>query len=415
MNIRETFLKLTQYTVPHGKEDTLREYLPKGVIRDQFGNYHISIGKSETLFTCHLDTVSREVEKVNHIIEGDIVKTDGTTILGGDNKTGVVILLNMIEHNIPGEYWFFAGEEPTAKDGGLYGSKNALKANPEYFKKFKRAVCFDRKHEGSIVTRQMARYTCSNEFVNALMNEFSNQGLEFKPDETGWYTDTAVFINVISEVTNLSSGTYKEHSVNEYVDLAYLEKVANAALQINWEELPSVRIPKKESSRQEQQSSNIHKYNQFRNIFRNLKSDRKMWLRVDRYMDMFGFLCLNEDEFDPGEQMIYSKWHQEVRILIKVLDGVIYMNNKRIGDLREFEKHTGIKFQHKVDIEEFLNLLDTQVDIDENDVISAPKFMKILTELGSDIEEFTEYYYSKDCEIKDQIKFDYKTKKVRVL
>lgn len=411
MNIRETFLKLTQYTVPHGKEDTLREYLPDGVERDQFGNYHMSVGQSETLFTCHLDTVSREVEKVNHVIKGDIVKTDGTTILGGDNKTGVVILMNMIEHNVPGDYWFFAGEEPTAKDGGLYGSKNALKANPEYFKRFKRAVCFDRKHEGSIVIRQMARYTCSNEFVDALMKEFSNQGLEYRPDETGYYTDTAVFINVIPEVTNLSSGTYKEHSVNEYVDLAYLERVANAAIQINWEELPSVRVPKKETSRQEQPASNVHKFNKFKN----LKSDRKIWFRVDRYMDMFGFLCLNDDEFEPGQQMIYSRWHKEVRLLVKVLDGIIYINDEAIGNLREFERHTGVKFQHKVDLEAFMDMIDTQVDIDETEVISAPKLMKILTELGSDIDEFTEYYNSKDCEIRDQIKFDSKTKKLTVL
>lgn len=410
MNIRETFLKLTQYTIPHGKEDTLRDYLPRGVERDSFGNYHISIGESETLFTCHLDTVCTRMKKVNHIIEGDIVKTDGTTILGGDNKTGAVILLNMIEHNIPGDYWFFAGEEPTAKDGGLYGSKNALKANPKYFKKFKRAVCFDRKQEGSIIIRQMARFTCSDNFVNALMDEFASQGLEFKPDQTGWYTDTAVFINVIPEITNLSSGTYKEHTVNEYVDLAYLEKVANAALNIKWEELPTVRIPKKETSRQEQ-TPNVRKYN----LFRILKSDRKIWLSIDRYMDKFGFLCLNEDEFEPGQQMIYSKWHEEVRLLIKVLDGIIYINNQKIGGLRDFEKHTKIKFQHKVDIEKFLDMIEAQVDIDETEVISAAKFLKILTILGSNLEEFVEYYNSEDCEIKDIIKFDSKTGKIKVL
>jgi len=410
MNIRETFLNLTQYTIPHGEEDTLRKYLPDEVVRDKFGNYHMSIGESETLFTCHLDTVSKHREKVKHVIQGDIVKTDGSTILGGDNKTGVVILLNMIEHNIPGEYWFFAGEEPTAREGGLYGSKHALAENPEYFKKFKRAVCFDRKHEGSIVVRQMARITCSNEFVESLIVEFANQGLEYKPDHTGWYTDTAVFLNVISEVTNLSSGTYKEHTVEEYVDLAYLEKVANAAVRIKWESLPAVRVAKKESSKQDG-TTNIRKYNQFRN----LKSDRKIWIQVNKYMDMFNFLCLNDDEFEPGTQMIYSRWHEEVRVLIKVLDGIIYLNNNRIGNLKDFENHVGIKFQHKVDIEEFLDVLDAQVDIDDTDVISAAKFQRILTDFNVSLEEFVEYYNSENCPIRDNVEFDNRTKRLTVI
>jgi len=407
MNIRETFLNLIKYTVPHGKEDTLRKYLPEAVVRDQFGNYHMSVGKSETLFTCHLDTVSEDVEEVCHVIEGDIIKTDGTTILGGDNKTGVCILLNMIEHNIPGDYWFFAGEEPTAKEGGLYGSKHALASNPNYFKKFKRAVCFDRKHMGSIVIRQMARFTCSEEFVNSLIKEFKNQGLEFGPDQTGWYTDTAVFIDVIPEVTNLSSGTYNEHSTEEYVDMSYLEKVAQVALKINWEALPSVRIPKKETSKQD---ITIHKFQKYKN----LKSDKKIWYKIDNYMGRFNFLCLNEDEFESGLPMIYSNWHKEVRIFIKILNGIIYMNDEKIGSVRDFERCMGIKFQHKVDIEYFLDLIDAQVDIDETDVISASKFSKILTELNVTLEEFIEYYNSEDCEIKDSIKYNPVTRGITV-
>jgi hypothetical protein len=332
MNIREMFLKLTKFTVPHGHEDSLVEYMPKGSKKDEFGNYSITIGNSSTLFTSHLDTFSTKVEQIKHVIKGDIVSSDGNTILGGDNKTGVVILLNMIEHNIPGTYYFFVGEEPTAKDGGLYGSKNALRANPEFFKKFKRAVCFDRKHEGSIVIRQMARFTCSKEFVESLMDQFEKQGLSFKPDQTGWYTDTAVFIDVIPEVTNLSSGTYKEHTENEYVDLAYLEKVANAALHIDWENLPTIRVPKKETSKTE---ISVHTFKKFKN----LKSEQEIFHTLNNYMNYFGFKCLNDDEFEPGLNMIFAKWHEEIRINIKVEDGIIFLNDERIGTLKKFEKN----------------------------------------------------------------------------
>ena len=400
MNIKETFLNLTQYTVPHGKEDTLRKYLPNGVQRDEFGNYSITIGNSSTLFTSHLDTVSTKVEKVNHIIKDNIISTDGTTILGGDNKTGVCILMNMIEHNIPGCYYFFVGEEPTAKEGGLYGSKHALAANPNFFKKFKRAVCFDRKYEGSIVIRQMARYTCSNEFVNALIEELASQGLPYKPDETGWYTDTAVFIDVIPEVTNLSSGTYHEHSAEEYVDMDYLQKVADAALRIDWENLPTIRVPKKESSKIDK---SVHSFNKFKNV----KNDRKIFNTIDGYLSNYNFLCLNDDEFEPGLNMIFSQWHKEQRVLIKVEDSIIWLNNKRVGDLKAFEEKLGIGFAQKVDLQEFFNLIRNGAKSD--------KLNKILLQFGSSMEEFIEYWNSEDNELKNLIYFNPKTMNIKSL
>lgn len=408
MNIKEMFLNLTQYTIPHGKEDILRKYLPEGVKRDSFGNYSITIGKSDTLFTSHLDTYCVEMEKVTHVIKDNIIATDGSTVLGGDNKTGVCILLNMIENNIPGTYYFFTGEEPTAKDGGLYGSKNALAANPEFFKRFKRAVCFDRKKEGSIITRQMARFTCSDDFVLELMDQFSNLGLEFQPDQTGWYTDVAVFINVIPEITNLSSGTYNEHTDREYVDINYLQKVANAALRIDWESLPTVRVPKKETSRQE---TTVHTYGKFKN----LKSDKKIFDVVNGHMSMFGFLCLNDDEFEPGMNMIYSKWHEEVRLHIKVENEIIYLNNKRIGSLRDFEKYVGIGFAQKVDMEEFTDFIDSVVDRIDSDEINYNRFKKILDFFKVSIEEFEEYYNSDKCELKDYLEYYPKEKKIVVL
>jgi hypothetical protein len=408
MNIKQMFLNLTQYTVPHGYEDSLRKYLPKGVKRDDFGNYFITIGNNNTLFTCHLDTVSRKVEKVNHVIEGNIIRTDGTTILGGDNKAGVCVLLNMIEHNIPGTYYFFAGEEPTSKNGGLYGSKMALAANPEYFKKFKRAVCFDRKYEGSIVVRQMARFTCSDEFVTALQEQFLEHGLEFKPDETGWYTDTAVFINVIPEVTNLSIGVYKEHSVEEYVDMDYIERISEAALHINWENLPTVRIPKKESTKEE--GVKVQKFK----LFKSSESDKKIFDIIDGYLSNANFLCLNDDEFEPGANMIFSQWHKEVRILIKIEDGIIWMNNKRVGNLEEFEKFAGIGFEQKMDMDKFVDLID---HISEN----SPNGIKIknlelfFKKYRTSIEEFEEYYNAPDCELKAFLKYNPKTQKITIV
>ena len=51
MNIKNTFLKLTEYTTPWGSEDDLVSILPNGVQRDRWGNYHLNIGNSKTIFT----------------------------------------------------------------------------------------------------------------------------------------------------------------------------------------------------------------------------------------------------------------------------------------------------------------------------------------------------------------------------
>ncbi|WP_210487308.1 hypothetical protein [Rufibacter aurantiacus] len=237
-NFKSTFLNLTQYTVPYGEEHTIKQYLPEGIEEDLNGNFFISIGESTTLFTSHLDTCSYYREKVNHVINGDIIATDGTTILGGDNKAGVTILLYLISQRVPGTYFFFVGEER-----GTIGSRAALRGNELFFSKFQRAVAFDRKKEGSIITHQRGERCCSDQFAKTLSNQFGLQGVEYTADPTGIYTDTAVFTDIIPECTNLSAGVWNEHSTQEYVNIRVVEQIARAAAQVQWEVLPSVRVP----------------------------------------------------------------------------------------------------------------------------------------------------------------------------
>ena len=115
MDIREKFLELTQKTYPLGTEKAVYNFLSEDFIKDKYDNLYTIIGRSDTLFCAHLDTVDDGSPGKNlditHVFEGDIVKTDGKTILGGDDKAGVVIMLHMIEKGIPGFYLFTVGEE----------------------------------------------------------------------------------------------------------------------------------------------------------------------------------------------------------------------------------------------------------------------------------------------------------------
>ena len=236
-DIKEKFLALTSHTYPYGHEDKLKHFLPQNVSKDKHGNYYYKIGSSKTIFACHLDTVSKEFRPVKHVIENNIIKTDGTSILGADDKAGVTVLLYLISQRIPGTYYFFIGEEV-----GCIGSKAA--SGNDNFSDYERIVSFDRRDICSIITFQAGQRCCSEDFANALTEKYTELGLKLKPDNTGVYTDSAEFTGIIPECTNISVGYYSEHTHSERQDIEFLDKLCKASALINWESLPSVRNPK---------------------------------------------------------------------------------------------------------------------------------------------------------------------------
>ncbi len=241
--IKSTFLKLTSKTYPYGYEDDFVKemqdinVLPKNLEKDTQGNYLLKIGDSRTIFASHFDTACKSQTPVKHVIDGNIIKTDNTSILGADDKAGVTIMLWMIKNNVPGTYYFFIGEEV-----GCIGSGLAAK-----FLEFKgiydRIISFDRRGTTSIITHQSGTRTCSDEFGKELARQLNNHkiGLEYKIDSTGVYTDSAEFTSVIPECTNVSVGYYQEHTTTEHQDIKHLEKLANACLFVDWENLPTKR------------------------------------------------------------------------------------------------------------------------------------------------------------------------------
>ena len=237
MNIRETFLKLTEWTYPYGSEYLLKPFLPEGILQDEFGNYFIKIGQSDTMFTCHLDTCSSEYKKVKHDIGSQFIGTDGKTILGADDKAGMTILLYMIEKKVPGLYYFFIGEEV-----GCVGSSQASSLN---FSKYNKCISFDRRGYNSVITEQWFGQCCSDEFAEALADQLNKKNLTFNfaPDPTGVVTDSASFMNDIPECTNISVGYFSEHRVNETQDIKFLNNLCEAVVKVDWESLPIVRDP----------------------------------------------------------------------------------------------------------------------------------------------------------------------------
>lgn len=246
MSIKETFLRLTSKTYPHGSESELYDLLIEGLEFDEFGNRYIQVGESTCMFTSHLDTATSAKTDVNHVFEGNIIKTDGASILGADDKAGVTIMFYMIKNKVPGLYYFFLGEEV-----GCVGSKKLstkLNTTKEYpFDKINKVISFDRRGYDSVITYQASSRCCSDEFAQALADDLNKCGVAFnyKPDPTGIYTDSAQFTRIYPECTNISVGYRSEHTFSESQDIDHLEELGKACLNVEWEKLPVTRDPSK--------------------------------------------------------------------------------------------------------------------------------------------------------------------------
>jgi len=317
--LKSLFLDLTETTVPFGYESTLEPILPSGFKKDLVGNYYYEVGQSETLFTTHLDTYSKDFEPITRYQDAEdeyVIFTDGKTILGGDNKLGCCILIGMIQSRVPGTYYFFLGEEPIVS-GGLWGSSRALKSNPEFFRKFKRCVAFDRRGYGSVVIRQMARMSASREFVDTIAAELGRLGkIEFDDKSSfGYYTDTATFMDVIPECTNISAGGFNEHHTNEWVDLNYTHRVLQTALQVDWESLP-VRREIEERFRKGTSRTGISGF---------------LGSQIIDMMSEIEELHLSRDYFDGNtRRLTFSTWLRDLDIDVWISkSGSVYMDRDR--------------------------------------------------------------------------------------
>lgn len=237
-DVRATFLSLVTETYPYGTEEEVMKYMPQDLTRDEFGNYYKIIGDSDTMFTSHLDTASRTKDRVGLVSytkgKDEFICTDGTSILGADDKAGVAVMLYMMAHEVPGVYFFFYGEER----GGIGSGKVAVNHEKyPFLKKMKKCVSFDRRNYYSVITAQMSVECCSDEFATSLCKELNKSGLKLNLDPTGVFTDSANFTDIIGECTNVSVGYFNEHTHDEVQNITYLEKLAVACVEADWSAL----------------------------------------------------------------------------------------------------------------------------------------------------------------------------------
>ena len=215
-----------------------------GMQQDSYGNRYVVIGNTvpRTMFACHTDTVHR-VEGKQELMDDYgwrhlFPDSKQSNCLGADDGAGIEVLLSMIDAEVPGLYVFHRDEE-----SGGRGADAFLAAVLPVFPTIRYCISFDRKGTKDVITHQAGGRCCSDAFAEALakgLNEHAAE-MEFAPNCGGIFTDSAVYTDDIEECTNISVGYYNEHTKDEYLDYGFLELLIDAAVGLDWDNLPVIR------------------------------------------------------------------------------------------------------------------------------------------------------------------------------
>lgn len=235
---------------PHGGIDEARfvTWMSKryaATLIDGAGNLHFDMRtgpQHRTLFTSHTDTVHHKGGVNNVRVDGKFWRADGD-VLGADDGAGVALIAHLMFNMVPGYYILFRGEEC----GGV-GSSWLADNMPSLLMEFDRAVAFDRAGYYDVITHQGGKRCCSATFAGALSEALSSTDLMFMPCDGGVYTDTAEFVDLIPECTNVSVGYKSQHSSREEQDVAFLKDLADVLVSIPWDSLPTERDPRVKES-----------------------------------------------------------------------------------------------------------------------------------------------------------------------
>ena len=251
--LHKTLARALSLARPHASVTTMEfttwifKHLPKHLLGaawlDEAGNLHVDNRQNEnnrTLFTAHVDTVHRAAGPNKIRKTATKWYADGAA-LGADDGVGCALLMHLIHAGIPAYYVFTQVEEC----GGI-GAKHIADNHKDLLSQFDRAVAFDRKGTDSVISHQGYGRCCSDALAQGLADALNatNDNLMYSPDDTGVYTDTAEFTDIIPECTNISCGYYFEHTDKEELDMIHFEQLAAAVVLVDWDMCPTERDPK---------------------------------------------------------------------------------------------------------------------------------------------------------------------------
>lgn len=226
--------------------ELLDSRLPAGAskVQDNYGNVFVLVGdteQSDVAFTSHLDTVARANSKPPKVkaTNGGVLYVGNpheADCLGADCGAGVYLMLEMLEHSVPGRYCFFRDEEV-----GCQGSGASAQGQTGFWTGVKAMISFDRRGDGVIISQRWSP-CCSKEFAHELAKRIGRTEAAL---QAGIYTDSAEFMHLVPECTNIGVGYMHEHTPDEILDTNILADLLAKVLEPDtFKDLPISRVPK---------------------------------------------------------------------------------------------------------------------------------------------------------------------------
>lgn len=214
-----------------------------GMSVDEYGNRWFLHDGSRTLISVHTDTVHRMDGKQRLQERAGIVSLSArekvSNCLGADDTAGIYAALRMIEYGVPVSFVFHRSEEI----GGLGSSWVADNYDDWLAETFDRCVALDRRGTQDVITSQYGVRCCSDKFALALARQLK---MGHKP-ASGVFTDSANYMHLIPECSNVSIGYAKEHTALETLDVDYLERLIERLCAVKWDKLPTEHLPEVET------------------------------------------------------------------------------------------------------------------------------------------------------------------------
>jgi hypothetical protein len=222
------------------EEAFIETYLyPFKPTRDDYGNHIIMVPGPEDhpkiMWSCHTDTVHRHGGTQKVEVTSGVAWTSDGSCLGSDDTVGIWLALEMIKAAVPGVY-IFHREEESGGGGSMWLAKEAAK----FIGQFDCAIALDRAGYADVITYQSGGRCCSDAFAQSLADLL---GGNFKPCDSGVFTDTANYVDLIGECTNLSVGYFKQHGQMEHTNLSFAARLRDALIAADWTKLVFKRQP----------------------------------------------------------------------------------------------------------------------------------------------------------------------------
>lgn len=171
----------------------------------------------------YMDNHLNKHYEIKHDAQTGRITSNKLRILGGDDKCGIAIALQVAREmpKMPMKLLFTVEEEV-----GCGGILEFCKKHAEWFGDVAYSLTIDRRDNDNLLMYSCGKRNCSLEFAAQLASIGIRNGI-FVKIEKGTLADVIYIRKYVENCVNISAGYFNSHSLNEYVDFLGMLNIKN--------------------------------------------------------------------------------------------------------------------------------------------------------------------------------------------